>query len=620
MLTTDGFKRVLKSKFTGTKKIIEIVFSNGMSLECTPDHRVLCYKKNGKLHWKQAQNMTKQDFICMQKPESVFSNDLWSSKVEHEEFFTKFNHKIYGPEETILNQNLGYVMGELIGDGYCGKTSSLQIAFGNNIAHAPLVKNIADQTFPGQWRLLKNKLGIELKIYSVVARRHFENFGLLYNRSPAKITPEAIFTSPPDVIRAYLRGLFDSDGTIVSNTGRNKDNIRIRLSSSSLRLLRETQLLLYDFGIKTSIIFNRPKGTPVGKYPKYQSNYDNYVLSVVGFDSYHNFARYIGFLDPKKMERMKEYTKTNKLKPEKTLPFAITTIGKIVSHDKAPVYDLEIEDAHMFSANGVFVHNSMFGYACNETPELMPLPIMLAHRLTRKLADVRKSGEIKNIGPDGKSQVSVEYHDGVPKRLTNVVIAAQHTVDIGEEELRKEIIEKVVKPVCGNYLDNETRIHINATGKFVIGGPEGDSGLTGRKIIVDTYGGAGKHGGGALSGKDPSKVDRSGAYAARYVAKNIVAAGLADKCEVAISYCIGIAEPTSINIETFGTNKIPEEKIEELVKKHFKLTPKWIIDTLQLRRPIYRKTAAYGHFGRTEPEFTWERTDKADILRSEAGL
>ena len=261
-----------------------------------------------------------------------------------------------------------------------------------------------------------------------------------------------------------------------------------------------------------------------------------------------------------------------------------------------------------------------YGYACNETPELMPLPIMLAHKLTRRLAEVRKSGEIKNIGPDGKSQVSLEYHDGVPNRLTNVVIAAQHTDEIGEDELRREILEKVIKPVCKDYLDNETKIHINATGKFVIGGPEGDSGVTGRKIIVDTYGGAAKHGGGAFSGKDPSKVDRSGAYAARYVAKNIVAAGLADRCEVAISYCIGVAKPTSVNVDTFGTNKISEEKIIELVRKHFKLTPSWIIETLQLRRPIYRNTAAYGHFGRTEPEFTWERTDRAGVLRKDAGL
>lgn len=262
----------------------------------------------------------------------------------------------------------------------------------------------------------------------------------------------------------------------------------------------------------------------------------------------------------------------------------------------------------------------MYGFACNETPELMPLPITLAHILTRRLAEARKNGTISDLGPDGKSQVSVEYHDNVPKRLSAVVIAQQHLECISEEKLKEEIKKKVIEPVCGKWIDENTKIYINATGKFVIGGPEGDSGVTGRKIIADTYGGVGRHGGGAFSGKDPTKVDRSGAYAARYVAKNIVAAGLADRCEVQLSYAIGIAQPTSINVDTFGTNKIPESKIVELVKKHFKLTPRWIIEHLNLRRPIYRKTAAYGHFGREDSDFTWEKTDLAETLRLEAGL
>lgn len=262
----------------------------------------------------------------------------------------------------------------------------------------------------------------------------------------------------------------------------------------------------------------------------------------------------------------------------------------------------------------------MYGFASNETSELMPFPIVMAHKLTRRLAYVRKEGIVKGLGPDGKSQVSVEYHDGKPKRLDAVVIAQQHTNDISENELKEQINEHVIKPICKDFLDENTRIHINATGKFVIGGPEGDTGVTGRKIIVDTYGGIGRHGGGAFSGKDPSKVDRSGAYAARYVAKNLVAAGLADKCEVQLSYAIGVAEPTSVNIDTFGTNKIPEEKIIELVKKHFPLTPKWIVEKLDLLRPIYKKTASYGHFGRNDPDFTWEKTDMAEILKKEAGL
>jgi S-adenosylmethionine synthetase len=262
----------------------------------------------------------------------------------------------------------------------------------------------------------------------------------------------------------------------------------------------------------------------------------------------------------------------------------------------------------------------MYGFATNETDELMPLPITIAHKLAMRLAYVRKEGILKDLGPDGKSQVSVEYHDGKPVRISTVVIAQQHIDGTSEEDLRKEIVEHVVRPVCGNLLDDKTKIHINATGKFVIGGPEGDTGLTGRKIIVDTYGGLGRHGGGAFSGKDPSKVDRSGAYAARWIAKNIVAAGLADKCEVQVSYAIGIPEPTSINVDTSGTNKIPEEKIVELVKKNFNLNPREIIKRLDLLRPIYKKTAAYGHFGRNDPDFTWENTDMADTLRKEAGL
>lgn len=262
----------------------------------------------------------------------------------------------------------------------------------------------------------------------------------------------------------------------------------------------------------------------------------------------------------------------------------------------------------------------MYGFACNETPELMPMPIVVAHKLTRRMAEVRKSKEIENIGPDGKSQVTIEYHDGKPVRIDAVVIAQQHKKEISEDELRKKIMEKVIVPVCGKWIDAKTKIHINATGSFIIGGPEGDTGVTGRKIIVDSYGGVGRHGGGAFSGKDPSKVDRSAAYMCRYIAKNVVAAGLAEKCEVSLSYAIGVAEPTSVNIDCFGTGKVPEEKISELVRKNFKMTPKGIIESLNLRRPIYRQTAAYGHFGRSESDFTWERVDKAEILRKEAGL
>jgi S-adenosylmethionine synthetase len=257
----------------------------------------------------------------------------------------------------------------------------------------------------------------------------------------------------------------------------------------------------------------------------------------------------------------------------------------------------------------------MFGFACSETPELMPLPIMLAHRLAMRLAEVRKKGIIKSLGPDGKSQVTVEYRDGKPRRIEAVVIAQQHVLDVTEKQLKKEIREKVVEPVCGKYMDGKTKVFINATGRFVIGGPEGDTGVTGRKIIVDTYGGMGRHGGGCFSGKDPSKVDRSAAYACRYIAKNVVAAGLAERCEVQLSYAIGVADPMAVFVDTFGTGKRPDEEIAGLVRKHFPLKPDDIIAHLKLKRPIYKKTAAYGHFGRNDPDFTWERTDKAAALR-----
>lgn len=261
----------------------------------------------------------------------------------------------------------------------------------------------------------------------------------------------------------------------------------------------------------------------------------------------------------------------------------------------------------------------MFGYACNETEELMPMPIQLAHRLTERLSEVRKHKKVEFLRPDGKSQVTVEYRDGKPYRVDCVVISTQHSDTVTNEDLRAAIMEHVIKPVVpSKMLDANTKFHINPTGRFVIGGPMGDAGLTGRKIIVDTYGGYSRHGGGAFSGKDPSKVDRSACYMARYIAKNIVAAGLASRAEVQLAYAIGVAEPVSVMVDTFGTATIPEERITQLVRENFQLTPKAIIETLDLRKPVYKPTAAFGHFGRTGPGFTWERTDRADALRKAA--
>ncbi len=264
----------------------------------------------------------------------------------------------------------------------------------------------------------------------------------------------------------------------------------------------------------------------------------------------------------------------------------------------------------------------MFGFACNETPELMPMPISLAHKLTEKLSEVRKNGTCPYLRPDGKSQVTVEYDANQKvKRVDAVVVSTQHSDSVSNDELRADILKHVIQAVIpAELLDEDTKYHINPTGRFVIGGPMGDSGLTGRKIIVDTYGGMGRHGGGAFSGKDPTKVDRSAAYMARYIAKNIVAAGLAERCEVQLAYAIGVADPVSVLVDTFGTSKIDAAQISDLVRANFKLKPREIIETLNLRRPIYRKTAAYGHFGRNDPDFTWEKTDKAAKLAADAGL
>ncbi|MCX8029004.1 MAG: methionine adenosyltransferase [Brevinematales bacterium] len=315
-------------------------------------------------------------------------------------------------------------------------------------------------------------------------------------------------------------------------------------------------------------------------------------------------------LDEKIREKIREIGYTDSF-----MGFDYKSVG-IISSIKKQSPDI----AMGVDTGGAGDQGMMFGYATDETPDYMPLTIYLAHKLTRELAKARKTKEIPFLRPDGKSQVTVEYEDGVPTRVKNVVIAAQHSEDISQEEIRETIINKIIKKVIpSNYLDEDTEYFINATGKFVIGGPQGDAGLTGRKIIADTYGGWARHGGGAFSGKDPTKVDRSAAYMMRYIAKNIVASGIAKECEIQVAYVIGVAQPVSLVVNTFGTGKVPEEVIEKAIWKNFDLTPKGIIEYLKLKRPIYQKTAVYGHFGRNpneEPEFTWEKIDKVNIFKS----
>jgi len=308
---------------------------------------------------------------------------------------------------------------------------------------------------------------------------------------------------------------------------------------------------------------------------------------------------------------------------DSNMGFDFNTCAVLISLDKqSPDIAQGVNEGEgVHTEQGAGDQGLMFGYACDETPELMPLPIQLAHRLTERLSHVRKDGTLNYLRPDGKSQVTVRYVEGKPVSVEAVVISTQHAEDVTQEQLHEDILKQVIKYVIPEqYLGDSTQYHINPTGVFVIGGPQGDCGLTGRKIIVDTYGGMGRHGGGAFSGKDPSKVDRSAAYAARHVAKNVVAAGLASRCEVQLAYAIGVAEPVSVSVETFGTNKIEESKIIELILSNFELKPAGLIRELNLLRPIYQKTAAYGHFGRELPEFTWEATNKANDLRIQAGL
>jgi len=633
--TPYGWKKVLESKKTGIKKVIDITLTNGMSLTCTKDHKVLCFDRRGETYWKAANDLQPGEFICTLKPQQSFSNTFRESYVPKSTFFGKYNHKIYGPEKLIFDDKLGYITGELVGDGYVASPKLMDLAFGTNDTHAQIVQNMTSYQMPSQWRLVTYGNHISLKIDSVLVRKHFQNYGLNFNKAFTKETPDGIYLSPKEVIRNYLSGLFDSDGTIVASTGRAKKNIRIRLGSVSLKLLMGVQLLLNDFSIKSSILFNAPIGKPVGKKGKngkiYRSKDNHYVLSLIGCQSYLNFYKEIGFLDERKQQRLIDYTNNSSNKPQNSrgiflvphprkdelidetrlgieLPYSIGIFKeKIDQGEIADVYDLEVEDVHMFSGNGMYVHNSMFGFACKETISLMPLPIMMAHALARRMDQVREEKVVDYLRPDGKSQVTIEYKNGKPTRVVQVVIAIPHKESVDLSEVKDDIYRVVVVPVLDTFgfKIQKKDIIVNGTGVWHHGGPAADCGVTGRKIVVDGYGGYARVGGGAFSGKDPTKVDRSGAYAARFLAKNIVAQKLADRAEVRLAYFIGAKKPTMQDVETFGTNKKSQKVIISFMNKILDTSVSGIIDGLDLQKPIYLPTAAYGHFGREE--FPWER-------------
>jgi len=630
VITPHGWRKVLHSAMTGKKKTVEIICTNGMSLECTPDHKILCYDRKGHTYWRSAATLHQGEFICTLKPGDNYSYLHITSVIPRSNFFGKYNHKIFGPERITLDTTIAYLTGELIGDGYVRDHRLMEVAFGNNYEHALAVQKVAASVMPNQWRWIEGKSGsVSLKIDSLLARKHFANFGVLHATAHQKETPTAIFQSPYEVVAAYIRGLFDSDGTIVAGTGRKSENIRIRLSSSSLHLLRQTQLLLNDFGIKSVILLNRRSGTPVGKIGrggrKYTAMHDNYVLSIIGFDSYRAFCEKIGFLDMRKQTRVQEYLAATQKKPRNSrglwmiphpckdemvdeqrigrqLSFGISVCQEVIKReDKVEVYDLEIEGSHIFSGNGIFVHNSMFGYATDETPEFVPRGVALVHRLARGLEELRiQDPSCSWLQPEGRAhgKTQVTINDG---RIKSVLVSCQHDESVSQEEIREQLIKKLIGPIIGDL--EHVEILVNPTGKFIIGGFVADTGLTGRKIMVDTYGGLIPHGGGAFSGKDPTKVDRSGAYMARFAAKNLVANGYAKKCLVSVAYAIGRAEP--LMIHAAGEDG---KNLSEVVRRHFDFRPTAIIERLGLRRPLYQKTAAYGHFGREG--FPWEEIVK----------
>ena len=591
ILTSQGYKKCYHVQKTGTLPTIKLTTNLGRELYLTPDHKIFTIEEG----WVEAQNslgytLNTDSYNVSNK------NSTWYTLMKYDNWH---GGKLTANNKTlILDKNLAYLMGFLIGDGCI--TSEKKFTFA---CHMPdkinAIKNKIISCFP---EATVTEFPNGITVNSVLYRKALYKLGLGYWKSNTKQIPYSILENSLEIQRAFLKGYFDADGTAVVYS---KDNgtlvAKVSVASVSMTLLQQTSLLLRNNGINCYLGING-----VSTNPKIPSNYMSYRINIRGYESYVLFNEIIGFDVQHKKEKLEYYI--NNHYSTRKIPKTETVVS-IEKADTYDVYDLSIEEVPEFYANGILVHNCIWGYACNETKELMPLPIMIAHELM-KVYDIYRRNINTKYKPDAKSQVSVIYSKDKPIGISNIIVSVSHEKGLNIETIKQDIQENVIIPALKkfDYLNlstKETTYMINPGGEFTSYGSEADGGTTGRKIAVDTYGSLGKFGGGALSSKDPTKVDRSGAYYARYVAKNVVAAGLADKCEIQVSYAIGQPKPTSIYINCFGTNTLEMPQIYKWVNGLFDFSVDNMINELNLRRPIYRKTACYGHFGREE--FPWEK-------------
>lgn len=638
--THAGLKKVLVAKKTGTLPVVKITLKNGYVLECTADHKILCFNKNGE-YWKEAGKLTSEDLVCVLKENEFKANDCCVSEID-KNIFTQANgsDKILGDTRLELNEDIAYIIGLSLGNGYLGDDSSISISFGKNESDAILMKEYFSVSTGLNWNLYTGADGnYSLVCSSVLLRKHFENFGVGYEKSPIKTTPHAILKSKRSVIENYIAGLFDSDGTIVLGVGRNGNNAKLKLSSSSYALLQEVQLLLKDFNVDSTIVFNTKSGSPVGKKGRngetYFSNFDSYVLHVVGINSIRNFYNNINFKHhTSRQEKLKTYCEQTKhilqekdthLVPElsrnrligenksgRNLPYYLYAVKSVEdTKEISDVYDLEIEDIHAFSGNGIIVHNCMFGFSCNHNVDRLPTPLYLSrlvaislNKITLGVTGLKIQLDTYDMRHylygDVKTQFTVEYDklSNTFGKIRHIVCSIHHGKDVTTEQVREWIKHFIINLIDKHYPQGkveEAQFHINSTGAFTIGGSDADTGMTGRKLAVNTYGGFAHLGGGALCGKDVTKVDRSGALMTRYVANQIIKEGLANIVEIGISYGIGLAEPLSVTLIRNDKPENEQKIIDKIMSYDYR--PQSIIYNLRLKDQKYVDCAMFGHFG-----------------------